>query len=641
MTERCRPLAALLALLAAVPAGAATFGDLEITPYPEPRGHTSHGYTEYRVGIRHKGKEGGKAHVVRLSLPQDNDASGTRIAAVSRTLEVKPGQSATASLLVPAEPSAYGTGVRVWIDGREMEERVPMSISTGSMMHHRMGGGMLPTAILYSQRVPENFFDVESVVRAGHGRGGVGGGMGGVGIGAPPIAPAPPVVVPGEEKEPNPLARPYQLQSATVRADVPVSSWSRLWLAYTRYDGVVVTVEDLAELVRAGNEGQPVLTALYQYAEAGGVLFVLGPGKAELPASWVRRAVRDRGHAAHSPGFGRCFVTADRDSAKWNNERWSIFDECAVTARPFSGRTLPEANRALPPVDDLGVPVKGLFLLMFVFAVAIGPGNVWLLSKWNRRIWMWWTVPAFSAMTCAMVFGYMVVSEGWQGHAKAAGFTVLDEAEKRATTLGRTSYYSPLSPSDGLRFDTDTEVTVIGTQSVNSFHHRHGRFREHSTLGACEVDWGGDQHFRRGWVPARVPAHFQLRKSKAETRRAIVAREGEELTLTNALGAGIARVVVADEKGRLYEGTDVAEGAKVTLRPTGNQASDKPDFVRGRVFSSQDWASAVQEGNADRYDGLLTPKSYLALVEGAPFVEQALKGAQERQTRSWVLGLME
>ena len=37
---------------------------------------------------------------------------------------------------------------------------------------------------------------------------------------------------------------------------------------------------------------------------------------------------------------------------------------------------------------------------------------------------------------------------------------------------------------------------------------------------------------------------------------------------------------------------------------------------------------------------LLTPRSYLAVVEGSPFLEQGLKGARVRLTDSVVLGLM-
>src|SRR5262249_45979130 len=146
--------------------------------------------------------------------------------------------------------------------------------------------------ILYSQRVPENFF---APVTAGAGAGGAAGGWMG-GVGAPPVrvapgggkkppapAPAPgggppgageaegpPGLEPGMGAEPR--AGLISLSGEQIRADTPISIWSRDWLAYSRYDGIVVTVEDLAELGRGGNETQATLRALHQYAETGGVL---------------------------------------------------------------------------------------------------------------------------------------------------------------------------------------------------------------------------------------------------------------------------------------------------------------------------------------------------------------------------------
>src|SRR5438034_7340094 len=87
-----------------------------------------------------------------------------------------------------------------------------------------------------------------------------------------------------------------------------------------------------------------------------------------------------------------------------------------------------------------------------------------ILNRHNRRIWMLWTVPVVSFFTCVLVFGFMVVTEGWQGHVVLASVTLLDEVEKRATTMGRTAFYSPLTPGDGLRFSPETEVSPLGRE---------------------------------------------------------------------------------------------------------------------------------------------------------------------------------
>src|SRR5262249_51575132 len=132
------------------------------------------------------------------------------------------------------------------------------------------------------------------------------------------------------------------------------------------------------------------------------------------------------------------------------------------TATPWQPtRLLSDVNAVFPVIDDLGVPVRGLFALMIVFAAAIGPLNVWFLDRRKRRIWMLWTVPVLSAATCLLVFGYMVLVEGWSGSARVDAFTILDESQQRAVTIGRNAFYSPLTPSDGLRYGTQTEVSAL------------------------------------------------------------------------------------------------------------------------------------------------------------------------------------
>ena len=84
------------------------------------------------------------------------------------------------------------------------------------------------------------------------------------------------------------------------------------------------------------------------------------------------------------------------------------------------------------------VPVRGLFVLVLLFAVGIGPANLWLLSRYKRRIWLWWNVPAISLLTCLVVFAYSLVSEGITGRGKTASMTLLDErsiAPRRSATF--------------------------------------------------------------------------------------------------------------------------------------------------------------------------------------------------------------
>lgn len=651
MHDRLRLALAALIVLAAlsIPVQAAiAFGEIEITVGSEPRGNNSHGYTEYRFYVRSKSK---KTRMVELAMPATGRGSGRGVlGGVVRRVEVPPEVTVTVTLLYPARPLMVGSGVAVTVDGYRFEQTLPVSPMSGSGVHHRHGGrhgawgghakmawgpgmGMNQTLVYYSQSLEEKFF-VRPIVH----RGGMGIGLPG-GVGEAPD-PGPPggaggPGMPGGAMGPGggELTGGQTLNAQLFRSDIPVTAWSSDWLAYSRYDGVLVTARDLNDLATTSEQTKRVLRALHQFAETGGTLVVIGSGGLHLPKAWQRDPVRrpNAGVQTYAVGLGYVLHHPEAVSRKWREDDWlTITGALGQTNTPWqSNRPLRDLHDSFPVVDHLGVPVRGLFALMLLFAVAIGPVNLIVLSRKKKRLWMLWTVPLMSALTCAAVFGYMVVAEGWGGHARVAGITVLDQIEQRATTVGRAAYYSPLTPGDGLRFATDTEVSPLGA--------------EHATDDTqATIEWGGEQHLRRGWVSARVPAHFALRRSEVQNTqvRLSIHREPDgRLVVVNGLGTDVKELHLADEKGALYTAGAIPAGQEATLERQGNAVvSDQGADAWRKLYTMTDWGvkDPKRPGTAAE---LLVPKTYLAVVEQTPFLDQGLKSAYARPAPSLVLGV--
>jgi hypothetical protein len=480
---------------------------------------------------------------------------------------------------------------------------------------------------------------------------------------------------PGGSRPVAPTGNVPPFEAQVQRSVLPISAWSSRWLAFTCYDGIFVTTEDLDELQRAGTESRATLQALWQYVETGGVLLVLGgsPGRMRtevpIPAAYRHSPMQLNGLLVYSVGFGRCIVSPDRDPKEWTpllpndpiltslgwtafgtsplsvghcataiaavasrtTDRWSdvqsAVNSTSMTWR--SSRSFVDLNKNFPVVDDLGLPVKGLFALMVLFGVAMGPANLMWLTRTKRRIWLLWTVPALSLFFCFAVLGYMVVAEGWQGHARVGGITILDEGEKRATTLGRTAFYSPVTPGDGLHFGDTTEVQMLGDENA-------------AWTSSCSIDWTNDQHLARGWVTARVPAFFALRKSETLRRERITLhREADGgLSVANALGVDIAHLWLADEKGRLYRAAAIAAGGNARLESEGKLVAPTiPLHAWREIYSNTDWL-AMGKTLRDEPARFLGPGTYVAFVESSPFLEQGLKNAHVRPTESVILGVM-
>ena len=418
----------------------------------------------------------------------------------------------------------------------------------------------------------------------------------------------------GASSTPKPATTPPPLK--LLRAETEPAAWSEHWLAYTRFDAVILRDSDLATLPPAARD------ALTRYAEAGGTVAIFG--HADPPATWRTFEIPNlrRFHV----GFGYWLnVNAPDTRSLTSDQRRLLIDTANYSQIPWRAEhDAATANKDWPVVEDQGVPLRGLVAILLVFVILIGPVNVYVLSRRNRRIWLLWTIPAISAVTCLLVFGYSFISEGFTPSVRLEGVTLLDQNTHRATTLGRTAFYAPLTPGDGLRFSYDTEVTPFINKSGAPGSGR-------------DLDFSQTQNLRSGWITARVPTHFLLRKSETRRERLDVefAPDGTP-TVVNGLGAEILTLTLADPKGRVWTGEKLAAGQKTRLASTTGSARGAVHALH--FFNSWDWKANPEMAATDPHR-FLRPGTYLAQLPTAPFLENGLGTKAPTRTRSAVYGL--
>jgi hypothetical protein len=416
---------------------------------------------------------------------------------------------------------------------------------------------------------------------------------------------------------------PDEMES--LRAESPVTEWSENWLAYSPFDALVISGTDLEAMPPA------VFAAVGDYLHAGGILMVLG--KVDWPAAW-HPAQTKPWHEGHQfdVGFGTGFVFNNENPSAFNTEVVQKLRE-TVRASEHYFESLPEdsgsANATLPVVENLKIPVRGIVIIMLAFVIVIGPVNLIYLNRIKRRTWMLWTIPAISFATTLLVFAYSLLREGITPDTRIAGLTVLDQASHRAATIGGEAFYCPLTPSGGLQFEFGTEATPLVSVGYGSGTSR-------------EVDWTQSQHFQHGWVSARVPAHFHLRKSETRRERIQIYNNNGGLQVVNSLGAPIKSLWFADAGMNVYQAANVAAGEK------GGLVFSKPSSVSGQGGANallRDLTFAVHTdtlaADAPKY---LLPNTYIAVLDGNPFIENALGAAaspKRTKTSCVVFGLLD
>jgi hypothetical protein len=621
--------AILLWTLTALPAHAQsrtpiTYGDIEITLEGVPQGSSWHGYCEYVFRIHNKSTE--RPHTVGVVVPFEKGfVYGDYIRELQRTVSVGANETVRLSLFQPDHPPLGGRNAAVILDGRRSENDVQFKPNEtqsrgGRFSYYRYSApshGLGEPLLLIGARV--GTLPTLAPIMAPAMPGGMMPPPGMPGIPGMAARMEEPIVKP-VGPPPKPGLPPNSHQPVNPE---PVEMWSSNWLAYSRYDGVVVTADELKSMSAS------VRSALWQYVETGGFLFVIGP--ADLRGlSAVSEVETDRaGWKSIRSGFGLCLVSPNADYGKWDNDHFKNLAAAwgATLSTWQSGhRSTLEANQEFPVVEDLGIPVRGLFVLMFLFTLTIGPINFLVLSHLKRRIWLLWTTPVISLATCLAVFGFMLISEGWEGRLRTETLTLLDETTHRATTIGWTGVYSPLTPGDGLHFSYDTEVIP-----QRFFEEERGQSR------SCTLDWSRDQHFASGWVEARVPSLFKVRKSEMRRERVNLNREADgSWSMVNGLSVEIRRFCYADDAGQIYEAENVAAGARVKLSRSEKEIQALTMNL-GSLLSSSNWMNGMQQlaANPQRY---LRPGEYLAEVDDSPFLEDALRNARKRKAHALVVG---
>jgi hypothetical protein len=586
---------------------AADYGDVSVTVETILFMPAGRGYNEYRATITNRSSVAHRVTVVLFA-----DLGSDFLGELRREVEVGAASTASVSLLSPS--SHQGGAAAILIDGARQRETVMIDDARTAAWTSRsrnrqfllVSRGIEKTGVMNAEPLTEGF------------------------------------------------KFPYGDNDVSfVAYQSPPPEWSANWLGYSGFDAVIVTTEEL------GAMPEPARTALLRYVECGGVLVVAGPW--EAPEFWRSKRVqlRDvlpdpdrvdearRGMSPHeirgaaelhtdfqndlaiySVVFGKVVITGGVPLDRITADEWRRIKVLFEDSQPSPNRyyyNLVHINHEFPVVERIGIPVRGLFAMMLLFVVLIGPVNLFWLARRGRKMRMLWTVPAISLLTCLAVASYVLFGEGFSATTRVEAFTVLDEAAHRATTFGWTGFYSPVTPGDGLHFSHDTAIEVLNASWSPG-------------ILARTMDVSNDQHLVSGWVTARVPAFFIFRRSEVRRERLSVRATADgRLAVVNGLGAALRQLWVADRAGRIHRADALEAGAQVTLEDAGLRAAGQADSLRN-LYRAHDWLAQLKYVETHPAE-FLTPGAYLAVLDASPFVEPGLSEVKERKGRTLIYGL--
>ncbi len=265
------------------------------------------------------------------------------------------------------------------------------------------------------------------------------------------------------------------------------------------------------------------------------------------------------------------------------------------------------------PMEKKALPVRLVLGFLMLFALLIGPANVWYTRKKKRPDLMFLLVPGLSILASVLLLAYGIGREGFSIKGNAHSLALLDQREDGLTTTvlrrelfaGRGGY--ALEPKPG------TTVMVQDQGSDNVLRRI--------------TDDGASMRLGGAFLPAREQSeHLITRVAPARVRVEVKPLAGGGLEVANGLGVDIESLELQTPDGRWMKSTGpIASGATQALQDSsGPELGDELRKTRDPMFAA---ASAPAGG-------------YLAVVSSSPTADDCGVPMKEISSRHAVVGIL-
>ena len=211
------------------------------------------------------------------------------------------------------------------------------------------------------------------------------------------------------------------------------------------------------------------------------------------------------------------------------------------------------------------VPVMAFLIFISLFTLVIGPLNYFVLARKKKLNFLVVTIPAIAIVTSLFLFGYSALSHGFSVKSRVRSLTVIDQGNNQAVSTARLALYAGMTPSTGLSFSPSTLVMPIRASGEE--------------FGSARTDWTDTQWLRSGWLRSRTRTQFLTKNVRPERGRLTVTTgTADELPVTNGLEWAIESLIITDQDGQAWFGSDLAAGSGRPLKLIND--SDRLEFCK-------------------------------------------------------------
>ena len=315
------------------------------------------------------------------------------------------------------------------------------------------------------------------------------------------------------------------------------------WRALVGLDALWINDADFATLDASRR------VAIHNWVAQGGRLFVCAQGAD--PSLRAGLGLSEAGDAADL-GLGRV------ELLPWDGKPLPL-DKLADKIDLIHSQRADAADSAAdwPMVGDVGrIPLNAPFLIAFIvlFAVVVGPLNLFWFASAVRRHRLFWTTPLLSVAASLLLAGFIILEDGFGGHGERVMLCLLLPGEKNAVVTQEQVARTGVLFSR--QFQTSEEV-VVTARSTGFGSDRRSREQNGRTYTG---DWFASRSVQAHRMEAVVPSRAEIQLLNADA-----ARDGAPPVVTSSVPAAIKAIYYRDPNGKQWRGENLRTGERVSL----------------------------------------------------------------------------
>ncbi|MSR62522.1 MAG: hypothetical protein EXS08_08760 [Planctomycetes bacterium] len=398
---------------------------------------------------------------------------------------------------------------------------------------------------------------------------------------------------------------------------------------HAAYSSLDLVVLDAA----LGLPGEERLAALLAWVRTGGDLLLVGARAHQAAlgvpalAAWMepRFETKHDDASEYRCGLGRLYVgefAPGFEGACAERVRQIVNDNASLVPKAGEWR----GAQVTPLIPNLvRLPYRTFALLLFLFALVIGPLNFFVVWKKKRPVLVLLTIPGLALLTTVALLVYGVLFQGLDVKTASFSVAVLDQRAHRSACVEARQMFAGLAPAAGLALGAGTSV-----------HYQPRDFGTGGSRAHYSIELDGGTLLSGDYLPSRRSVNQVLSVERAERARLSTRLGAEGLEVGNDLGARVEELIVRAADGRFYlAAAPLAPGESVVLRALDDALA--ADFAVHHLFSAS-LAPAPAEAKEAAAD--LPPGCYLARLAASPFRDACGIETNELAGAHVVLGVL-